>query len=62
MDHTEYLLRLEKKLKELVENYPDVDEGLEKFNRIAREKTETAEKIVLWNAVHGSKVFDIEML
>ena len=62
MEHTEYLRKLEKRLKELVTNHPTVDEGLEEFNHIAREKREIAEKMVLWHAVHGSKVFDIEML
>ena len=62
MDHTKHLRELEGKLKELLEKYPAVDEGLEKFNRIAREKREITERLVLWHAIHGSRRFDVDKL
>ena len=61
MDHMDYLLKLEKRLVGLL-NKGDESLPLDEFNRVAKEKRETSEKIVLWNAVHGSRMFDVDKI
>lgn len=61
--HFDYLRRLEDKLKILLSDDIPLDEGyLKEYNRNARERSETAEKLVLWHAVHGSTMFDTDKI
>ena len=61
MDHMDYLIKLEKRLVGLL-NKGGESLPLDEFNRVSEEKRETSEKIVLWHAIHGSTMFDVDKI